>query len=294
MFTQFFGSFLLNNKTVTSEQLKEAMAVKSQTRVKLGVLAINAGYMTAAQVEKVHIAQQQQDKRIGDLAVEMGFLTEKQIDELLSAQKTGTLLLGQALVDLGFMTNEQFETALNDYKKLNALNDGDFTSEQNEKANKVIAKFYDFDISEDEEFYTDYVNLLFKNIVRFIGDDFTPLTPVRTDQYLCSQIASQRINGSFNAYTAIEGIDTSFIGFASRFAEEKLTNCDDFTMAAMSEFLNLNNGLFTVNMSNSKNVELSLEPQEIEKNITLKTTDNTYLIPISFTFGTVVFIISKS
>ena len=112
MFTQFFGSYLLNKKIVSPANLRLALEKKDSTRVKLGVLAINAGYMTSKQVDAVHRKQATVDKRIGDIAVEMGYLTEAQVEELLSSQKTGCLLLGQALVDMGCLTNEEFEMVL--------------------------------------------------------------------------------------------------------------------------------------------------------------------------------------
>ena len=57
MFTQFFGSYLLNRKIVSPANLRVALEKKDTTRVKLGVLAINAGYMTAKQVDAVHKKQ---------------------------------------------------------------------------------------------------------------------------------------------------------------------------------------------------------------------------------------------
>ena len=93
MFTQFFGSYLLNRKIVSPANLRVALEKKDTTRVKLGVLAINAGYMTAKQVDAVHKKQATVDKRIGDIAVDMGYLTEAQVEELLSRHKTGCLLL---------------------------------------------------------------------------------------------------------------------------------------------------------------------------------------------------------
>ena len=44
MITQFFGNYLLNEHLVTPNQLIEALQEKNNTRLKLGVLAINAGY----------------------------------------------------------------------------------------------------------------------------------------------------------------------------------------------------------------------------------------------------------
>ena len=173
MFTQFFGSYLLNRKIVSPANLRVALEKKDTTRVKLGVLAINAGYMTAKQVDAVHKKQATVDKRIGDIAVDMGYLTEAQVEELLSSQKTGCLLLGQALVDMGCLTNEEFETVLNDYKKENRLTDKDFSSESNEKTENVISSFFAIE-GEYKDYCSEYVNVLFKNLIRFVGDDFTP------------------------------------------------------------------------------------------------------------------------
>ena len=171
MFTQFFGSYLLNRKIVSPANLRVALEKKDTTRVKLGVLAINAGYITEAQVE-----------------------------ELLSSQKTGCLLLGQALVDMGCLTNEEFETVLNDYKKENRLTDKDFSSESNEKTENVISSFFAIE-GEYKDYCSEYVNVLFKNLIRFVGDDFTPLQSAVTDSNDTAVI--QEFCGDFNAVSAI-------------------------------------------------------------------------------------------
>ena len=57
MFAQFFGGYLFNHKLCTAEDLTQAFEAKKHTRLRLGVLAINAGLMTAEQVEHVNITQ---------------------------------------------------------------------------------------------------------------------------------------------------------------------------------------------------------------------------------------------
>ena len=74
MFAQFFGAFLLNNKLVSPETLAQAIDDKKNTRMRLGVLAINAGLMTAEQVEHVNVAQQSVYKRFGELLCPLGRL----------------------------------------------------------------------------------------------------------------------------------------------------------------------------------------------------------------------------
>lgn len=292
MFTQLFGNYLLNEKIVTKQQLIEALEVQKLVKVKLGVLAINAGLMTPAQVDEVHAEQQRADKRFGDIAVEKGYLKEKDVDKLLSQQKSGQLILGQALVDKGYLTNEKFAEALNEYKKINSIQDKDFTADQNRKLHTVIRNFCIFNAFTDSENYISYISLLFKNIIRFIGDDFIPLAPEVVNSYEVSTIASQEINGTFSTYSAIEGDDTAMVEFASRYANEKLTKNDDFTQASVSEFLNLHNGLFTVNMSNEQQTELTLAPQEIAQNVTLSSPEGLFVMPICFPFGTISIVLS--
>lgn len=288
MFTQFFGNYLLNKGLVDTEQLADALAVQKQTRPRLGVLAINAGYMTAEQVDKVHAEQQRVDKRIGDIACDMGFLTHEQVEELLSSQGAAHLRLGQALVNSGAMTNAEFADALNSYKKENSLNDVDFSEDSGEKIDGIIRKFYSFNSYDTGAYLTEYIALLFKNIIRFIGDDFTPLAPPeKASEVKAGLAAVQKITGGFSCTTAVSGDEKAYLGFASRYAGEELTELDEMAHASCGEFLNLHNGLFTVNVSNEKNTELKLMPQEYLENDTLS--GSVFVIPLVFPFGTVSF-----
>lgn len=294
MFTQFFGNYLFNEKLVTKQQLIEALEMQKFARAKLGVLAINAGYMTAAQVDEVHAEQQRMDKRFGDIAVEKGYMTESQVDTLLSNQKQAHLVIGQALVDKGYLTNEQFANALAKYKENNLIEERDFTDDQNRKIDTIIRNFYIFNtFDSDVEFFTEYTSLVFKNIIRFIGDDFIPLAPEATTSYKAEKISYQMVNGKGNVFTAIEGPEAAMVEFAKRYSHEELDSFDELARESVAEFLNLHNGLFTVNMSNNKQVELQLEPQISKEGVELSTKGSMFTMPICFPFGTVSVIISS-
>lgn len=291
MFTQLFGNYLINKNIVTPLQLSQAIKAKNTTRLKLGVLAINAGYMNSTQVEEVSQAQMSVDKRFGDIAVEKGYLSENQVDELLSSQKKGYLLIGQALVDGGHITNSVFEEAINNYKSEYKITKDDFIYDDD---NDVIAKFYDLKSFDNKEYYEYYISLLFKNLIRFIGDDFTPLNFEKisgTTNF--DNAVTQNINGTLSVVAAVDAKDDVYLQFASRFAKEEIEKIDDLAKASVSEFLNLHNGLFVVNMSNEKEVELELSPQKMFENEEVKT-ENAILIPVDFVFGKVNFIIAEN
>lgn len=292
MFTQFFGNFLLEKDLVTSQQLLHAIKEQNSVNLKLGVLAINAGYMTAKQVDKVHKMQMKIDKQFGNIAIEMGCMTDEQVLELLNSQKTGYLLLGQVLVDRGYITNSEFEKAIEEYKSKNKISNIDFTNLQSENMLKIIENFYNLDGLDDAVLYTEYISLLFKNIVRFIGDDFTPLKSSPIEQVKCRRLLYQTIEGEFNLFISIEAKDDVFVKFASRFSQEVYTIYDEYVKDSISEFLNLNNGIFCVNMSNNKRIELEITPQNIVNDVKLSLMKNAFCIPVEFTFGIINFIIS--
>jgi len=304
MFTQLFGHFLLNNNIITAEQLRAALEVKNNTHAKLGAMAIDAGYMTANQVDMVHEEQKRVDKRIGDIAVEMNFLTKDQVDDLLAQQKTANVVLGQALIDLGYLSNAQFEDALKQYKAT-----ASFTGDQSDDALAAdLAKLLELEGDLNKDFYTDYVLLLTRNLIRFIGDDFVIAKFSKDTTLTCPHISKQDLTneeGKAIAATAISGDDKAFITIASRYAVDSsdeedgdldefglFDDVDEFVEACVGEFLNLQNGLFAVNISNKKGVELDLTPQIAESNTTIEIT-NGIAVTLEFTFGKVDFVICR-
>lgn len=294
MFTQFFGNYLLNENLVTPEQLIDGLQAKKETRMKLGVLAINAGYMTAGQVETVHLKQSTVDKRFGDIAVECGFVTSEQIDELLNQQPQGYLLLGQAFVDKGYMTNTQFEDAIRTYKAKYSLTDDDLNEGEKGKTSAMIDSLVDLSETSSPELYKEYIILLMNNLIRFTGDDYTPLKPeYKVDDDSEIYVTVQGINNGFDINTSLLADEKTLIQFASRYADEAFTDMDEYVEASACDFMNLHNGLFTVNVSNEKEIELKLTPPITVKGLKSDSFNDALILPVQYPFGIVKFVISK-
>lgn len=252
MFSQYFGQYLLKEKYLTAVQLKTAVEYQQSVRLKLGVLAINAGYMNADQASKVHSMQAKLDRRFGEIAVDMEYLKEEQVDELLSSQRFGHLLLAQALIDKNYMSLEKFEEAIYSYKKKYNISEAQF-----DKFRFIDSEVYTNKITKVNEFKTE-----------------------------CA--VSQRIKNSINLLTYINAKEDVFALIASRYAQEELLVVDEMAKDSVGEFLNLNNGLYLVGMSNI-GIELDMEPQT---EFFGKTIYSTYVIPIQLPFGTMELIIS--
>lgn len=291
MYAQFFGNYLLSRNVITKEQLIHAMQKKSSEQVKLGTLAIHAGYMTASEVERIIILQTHQDKRFGELAIQEGYLTELQVAELLKTQNPDFLLLGQALLDDGIINHEQLQDLIIDYQSDNELYDFDYSDETRNTINQLIEKFFIIAERSLSDYEVSFLHLLFNNLVRFIGDDFTLVTPSLCKEYPGNYCVSQNIVGSFSMRTYIDMTEDTCIAFASRYVNDTFTEFDEYVQSSLDDFLNLHNGLFLVNLSNDYSIELQLEAPVTESSELLSFETETYLLPIIYPFGPIYFII---
>ena len=270
----------------------KAVAKLSSSRLKIGTIAMDEGLMTASEVDECLFLQSKQDKRFGEIAQEKGYLTGDQIQELLEKQKSDYLLLGQILVEDNCFSYEDFERYLFDYQQENEIFDLDFSSQNKDTLSSLIEKF--FFLAETPPMASEvmYLELLFNNLIRFIGEDFTPLTPMRVNEYPVTYSVSQRIEGRHEYQTHIDMDRDVAIRFANRYANENFDTFDDYVMASIEDFLNLHNGLFLVNASNETNSKLELGPPTVVEDsiITSETGSPCIVIPVVYPFGTINFI----
>ena len=259
MYAQFFGTFLLSHNVVTKDQLLSALGKKSSQHMKLGTLAIMKGYMTANEVDNVIISQTHNDCRFGDLAVREGYLTQEQVDELVKTQYPDFLLLGQTLVEEGYINNAQLETLITDYESENELTDLDYSNEKQDDLDRILANFFHTTDVAADEYNASYMRLLFNDLTRFIGDDFTPLCFNPCKEYPVNYCVSQTIHGDLSAKVYLD-------------------------------ILNLHNGLYNVNISNTLGKELTLEAPEVVSDELIELSSSSYLLQVMYPFGVINFI----
>lgn len=293
MFTQFFGNYLLNNGYITSSQLVNALSAQQDRYVKLGFLAIHSGYMTSRQVEEVHITQTHTNKKFGEIAVDKGYLTNDQVSELLESQKPDYLIFSQTLDNLGYLDTATFEKAFNSYREEHHLSIEDFTKSGNDKIINLLHSKFRFFEEFGSDFPAKFLSLLYNNITRFIGKDFTPQPVKLLENFPSGHCTRQNITGaSPTAFFYVSDSET-LIKFASRYAQEEFENIDEYVTASVEDFINLHNGLFITTMSNEYSIELFLDPSTTEKSYEAKCDMTYYEIPVIFSFGQVNFVIEK-
>ena len=287
MFTQFLGNYLLQKGIVNQEQLFNAMSRLSQTHIKLGTIAIHEGLMTAKEVDECLFVQTREDKRFGEIAVERGYLTDEQVNELLSKQTPDYILLGQNLVEDNVFSYEELERILFDYKNETELYDLSLDVENQEAVQSIISKFFIMAEMPVEETNVMYLELMFNSLIRFVGEDFSPLSPMVLDEFPITFGVSQAISSNREYLTHIDCDRETAIAFASRYAKEDFNEFDEYVVAALEDFLNLHNGLFIVNISNSLSKNISLAPPEIKMDGILSGPNKCVDFPVAYPFGTI-------
>ena len=294
MYTQFFGNYLLEKNVITTEQLLDALKEQSKVHLKLGTLAIHEGYMTAGEVDNIVIMQTHQDKKFGELAIEQGYLTPGQVDALLEVQKPDYLLLGQVLIEKGILSNTQFENIMVQYQSENELLQ-DYSNFQKKKFDEMVHAICHGTDENQASRLAEYLQLLVTNLIRFIGNDFTILTPIPCKEYPSIYSVNQMVHGDFTIDSYLDTNETTAVEFASRYANDSFTEFDEYVKASLEDFLNLHNGLFNVNMSNAYSNELLLTPPMVHDGQIITFEDEHLILPVIYPFGTInfVFAISK-
>ena len=287
MYTQFLGNYLLQKGIVTKEQLFNAMSRLPQTHIKLGTIAIHEGLMTANEVDECLYVQTREDKRFGEIAVERGYLSDEQVNQLLAMQTPEYLLLGQNLVEDGVFSYEELERIMFDYRSEAELYDLSLDVENQEAVEAIISKFFLMAEMPPNELNIMYLELMFNSLIRFIGEDFTPLTPMVIEEFPVTFGVSQNIFSEHEFETHIDCDRETAIAFASRYAKEDFNEFNEYIVASMEDFLNLHNGLFIVNVSNQLSKDISLSPPEVIEDGILSGPNKCVDFPVEYPFGTV-------
>ncbi len=292
MFSAFFGNYLLNKKAVTPKQLKEALALQDKIHVKLGTLAIGAGYMSIEEVEDVHSRQLTTDQRFGEIALEQNYLTASELDALLNNQQPRHMSLGQALVDLEVMSMLSFKRHLNNYKKNEALNDETIEHMCHCNAEALVDNFIAFDDTERNQFYKQYMTVFIKNMVRFINRNihFGEPTPILKNSY--DHLIYQNIHSETTYFTALAGDEKELTAFAGIYADEQFKCFGEYPIDAIGEYMNQTNGLFIVNQDDG-GMPLRMDLHNHIDAPTLKPYKPLYDIPISCCNGRVHLILGQ-
>jgi hypothetical protein len=284
MATQYFAHHLLNKGILSSEQIQDVLAYERSVRVKLGVLAINAGIMTAGQVEEVHALQRSQDKQFGDIAVDKGYLTSTQLDDLLAAQGRRQFAFIQAIADKGYLTLTELERIVDNYRRASNISEEEWATHDDSAPDEMLKELLTFpQPANSPEIFAKYVGLLLRNIERFLGENPVVLKSVSGEVEPMTQwLVTQKIVGAINLTIGLTMESTVLLEIARRFSGENLAEIDEFATDSVGEFLNMQNGLFSSNLSHAGS-EVDLLPQQVQRDVSF--VGDMHRLSVGLSFG---------
>lgn len=275
MFTQLLGKYLVDNSIISADDNRQLHDEMSQTRVKLGTIAIAEGLLNDQQVEEINHLQTQQDKRFGDIAIGLGYITEEQLDAMLSKQGNASMKYYQLLNERKGVAMGDIETYVKGFQTSMGFTDNELEAIKNDD----FATLMTFFALVRDKLITDMAGLVMRNLTRFVTSDFYFGRMKRSTDYSYSIIAGQKAIGNnaiyvgFAAGSDIDGIMELAKGYAKGVALSGSEEVYD----AVCEFSNLNNGLLSSELS--KHDEFSdMNPPQVflRQNIT----GTAYVMPI--------------
>ncbi|MGN0370652.1 MAG: response regulator [Butyrivibrio sp.] len=282
MFSQLFGNYLMEKGVIDKAGLKKMLQEQSEARVKMGTIAVAEKILTEQQAEEINHLQTQMDKRFGDIAVEKGYLTEQQVLGLLQKQGNSYMKLMQILTDSLNISVSVIDEHLLAFQKERGFTDAEMCALKQDDIDSVVPVF----AYASKPYVTDMVGLVLRNITRFITTDYYIDRIKHVNNFSYSFISGQKVTGDHTIYLAFasEKDDDGILKLASAFSKEELTAVDSETADAISEFANINNGLFASELS-EKGVDIDMEPPFTYMNQTAE--GSAYVLPVHF-FDSVV------
>lgn len=256
MFSQLFGEFLTKKKVITREVLEEVLKQQSSTRVKLGTIAVAAGYLTEAQAEEINYLQTQQDKRFGDIALDKGYLTMAQLSELLDQQGNAFMKFLQILTEKNCIVLTELDNYLTEFQKSEGFSDAEMQALKKDDIDGIVPLF----AFSAKPFVTELTALVLRNITRFVSSDFYIGRIHRVNDYEYRCLAGQKITGDHQIYVAFAGTDEieGVLKLASGYAKENFTGISSHVFDAVGEFTNICSGLLATNLSD-KDIDIDME-----------------------------------
>ena len=275
MFGQLFGKYLVKKGMLTEEEFREAIQKHLSVRVPIGTIAVAEGLLTEAQVEEIHRQQKQFDKLFGDIAIEKGYLNQEQVEELLRKQGNPYLQFLEVLLESGKLTISQMDAEFAAFQKENGFSDADIKALKQDDFERLVPIF----AFSSKPYVTNLVNLVLRNINRFITRDFyiDKIYHVREMDYKC--LAGQETVGDHNIQIGFAGEkDTkAFLRLASAVGGENYTEVGEDALDAACEFVNCISGLFAADLG-ELDVDIDMEPVYAFKNQEIF--GDVYVIPL--------------
>ena len=272
MFSQLFGSYLVNKGVLAEFQQLKIQEHLSETRVKLGTSAVLAGYMTGEQADEINDLQTENNKKFGELAVEKGYLSSEQIDELLRSQGN------EFSKYIDFLTCKLSLSEIEAYIKEFAQEEGFSKDDIKSLKEDNLQTLVDLYCATSDKYVEQLISIVVNNIMRFVSTDFFFGRMIKITNFEYNSLVVLGLEGDlrmqlgFLAREETLGIDSLAQDYAM---DVSLFNRDEI-FDAIGEFANLNLGLLSASITDKMNCEIKTPKVYLKQKIV----GTVYAVPV--------------
>ena len=247
MAIKFFGHYLLDNNSLSAEQLTQAVEYQSSKNLSLGELAVREKFITLKDAEKINDKQRSLDKRFGEVAIELELLNEKQIDLLLATQKKEKIFFGEVLILKEFITQEALDNELKLFEEQQRV--------------EVVELDDAIEALDKENLIKDSIGVL-QTLYSRIVHDHIKLVAINSNATAYSGIiALQKMRGDIHLDFALQPEDPVSLAISEKFLKTEFDVVDEMVIDIISEFVNVVLGNIAVKFSKDS-VRVDLTPPE--------------------------------
>ncbi len=289
MYSEFFGHYLLSHDKIDKDIVLELLKHEFHPGQTPPFKAVYHGYLSNEEYVTCLNEAIDSGKPFYDLVIEHGYMDAEQVSEITAEKEPVYMQFAQYLIDKGTVSPTEMSQIVADYVSGFELVDLDFIDEMNDAVDRILHDVTMITDGQDTMLLLDYYPLLFNDLIRYIGDDFTPLSVQAFTGYVSKICAKQDITSTNTLLTAIDMDENTAIEFATRFSSMEFTECDEYVDASLCDFLNQHNGLFAVNMANEHDYHLSLAIPESANYDIVSDSGTGFLLSVSYSFGVVNF-----
>ena len=272
MFSQLFGSYLVQRGVLAEFQQLKIQEHLSETRVKLGTSAVLAGYMTGEQADEINDLQTENNKKFGELAVEKGYLSSEQIDELLRSQGN------EFSKYIDFLTCKLSLSEIEAYIKEFAQEEGFSKDDIKSLKEDNLQTLVDLYCATSDKYVEQLISIVVNNIMRFVSTDFFFGRMIKITNFEYNSLVVLGLEGDlrmqlgFLAREETLGIDSLAQDYAM---DVSLFNRDEI-FDAIGEFANLNLGLLSASITDKMNCEIKTPKVYLKQKIV----GTVYAVPV--------------
>lgn len=277
MNSHYFAQYLLNEGVLSGEEERSVLRQAVAVNPGLPVLAMCKGLVKAKQLADVA-----DDENAAAKMLEKGLLTDSQVSNLKQSVVSESMRFAQALLNAGMMNYESLEE---NFKK--------YSMSLEHPLETAVKKIAGERLEEELAYYEEYATVFMHSLVRFMDTPAVINTEVQATNFAEEKLTyavSQRLSGDVSLAICVVAAEEVFLKMAKRYSHEDFVEVDDLVLDSVTEFLNVLNGLYIIDLA-KKELDVDLEIPKIFKNIQ-PSSNNQLILPVETCFGSLYVVLA--